>query len=128
MTSLDISATRTSGGKLAKVPSCCATRTSLERMEMAMPTHIDQPASSGVNSSWVSRWELSKTAEATAGRANKRAQARRMQKDAVGDAEGRNKCRERRAYQEFLGSDRGDQDWFEGSLLAFADNGEGREC
>jgi hypothetical protein len=44
----DISATMASGGRLASVPSCCATRTSLDRDEIAIPTQIDQPARSGV--------------------------------------------------------------------------------
>jgi len=35
------------------MPSCCATRTSLDLAEIAMPTQIDQPARRGVKSSWA---------------------------------------------------------------------------
>ena len=44
-------ATMATGGRLAKIASCWAARTSLMRVEMAMPTQIDQPAMSGVKSS-----------------------------------------------------------------------------
>src|SRR6266487_3374054 len=63
----DISATMTSGGRLASTPSCWAARTSADRAEMAMPAQIDQPASNGVKRSWTSRWEPSNTAEAAPG-------------------------------------------------------------
>ena len=51
-----------------------------ERVEMAMPTQIDQAASSGVKSSWTSRWSPSKTAEATAGWAKAATAPRKMPK------------------------------------------------
>src|ERR1700692_3543228 len=39
----DTKATTASGGMLESVPNCCATRTSLARVEMPMPTQIDHP-------------------------------------------------------------------------------------
>ena len=76
----DMRATIASGGRLANMPSCWAARTSAERAEMAMPAQIDQPASSGVKSSWTSRWERSNTAEATTGWAKSAAIPRKMPK------------------------------------------------
>ena len=43
-----------SSGRLARVASCWATRTSLARVEMPIPTQIAQSASSGVNRIWAS--------------------------------------------------------------------------
>ena len=43
----DTRATTASGGMLDSVPNCWATRTSLARDEIPMPTQIDHPASSG---------------------------------------------------------------------------------
>ena len=45
----EINDVRASKGKPARVASCCATRTSLARVEMPMPTQIAQAARSGVN-------------------------------------------------------------------------------
>ncbi len=47
-----------------------------------MPTQIDQPASSGVKSSWASMSEPRMTAEATAGSAKSSTQARKKPKTA----------------------------------------------
>ena len=73
----DMRAARASGGRLAKVDSCWATRTSLERADMAMPTQIDQPASREVNSSWTRRCEESKITEVTTGWAKAAASTRK---------------------------------------------------
>ena len=75
-----IRATIASGGRLANTLSCWATRISLERAEIAIPTQIDQPASNGVNSSWTSTCEPAKTAESMPGWANRAVAARKIPK------------------------------------------------
>ena len=77
MTPKDMSPARISGGKLANVASCWATRTCDARVEMAMPASIDQPASRCVKSSGTSTWEVSNTAEATTGSAKRATAAKK---------------------------------------------------
>src|SRR5215218_10349426 len=60
-------AATTAAGRLASVPSCCATRKSPALVEIATPIQIDQPASSGVKSSWASRSGPRRRADATVG-------------------------------------------------------------
>ena len=40
-------------GRLARTLSCCATRTSLTRVEIAIPSQTDHPAINGVNITWT---------------------------------------------------------------------------
>src|SRR5580704_6855709 len=47
----DIKSGSIRAGRLARVPSCCATRTSDDRAEIAVPTHTDHMASKGAKSS-----------------------------------------------------------------------------
>ena len=68
----DTRAVTARGGRLASVPSCCATRTSLDRAEIAVPTPIDQKASSGANSAWARMCEPSVRVAATVGLAAKK--------------------------------------------------------
>jgi len=72
MTRNKISDVRASGGRLARVPSCWAARTSVDRAEIAVPTQIDQPASSGANKSWARNQAGCQTVVTTAWLAPKR--------------------------------------------------------
>ena len=69
---------RPTGGKLASVPSCWATRTSLALTEIAMPTTMAQPANRGAKRNRArSTGPWWNTAEATTGLANSRTAARK---------------------------------------------------
>jgi len=70
MTFSAIRTIKTTAGRLARRPSCCATLASLDLAEIAMPTHIDQVASSGVKITWASRSGPWINADATPGCAN----------------------------------------------------------
>ncbi len=61
-----MSAATATVGRLATVPSCCAVRGSLDRVEMAMPIQIDKPATSGVKTSWARISGTCRSASATA--------------------------------------------------------------
>ena len=58
------------------MPSCWATRISVARVEIATPSQIDQPASSGVKISWASRSMPRSSDGATPGRAKSSTQAK----------------------------------------------------
>ncbi len=67
-----------SSGRPARVASCWATRTSLARVEMPMPTQIDQSARSGVKRIWASSCGGWKTTLLTTWAAPKRTLIRTM--------------------------------------------------
>ncbi len=123
----DMRATMATGGRLAKTESCWAARTSLMRVEMAMPAQIDQPATSGVKSSWTRRWSRSKTAEATAGWAKSCGGGEEDPEDHIGDGEGGEERGQGLADEELFSMDGGGEDRFEGALLALADDRVGGE-
>ena len=114
------------GGRLASMPSCWATRTSLERAEIAMPTQIDQPASSGVNTSWASRSGPCSSAEATAGGRTARPRRGRSRRR-VGDRNRRDEGGQGLAQQQLLAADGVDEQRLEGALLPLADHRVGGE-
>ena len=74
-----------SSGRLATVASCWATRTSLARVEMPMPTQIDQSARSGVKRIWASSCGGWKTTLLTTWAAPKRTRDQDDDVDRVGD-------------------------------------------
>ncbi len=71
MTPKPISEATASGGRLTRVPSCWATRTSVTRDEIAIPAQMDQPASSGVNTTCGRIREVLNTSPATSWCANR---------------------------------------------------------
>ena len=89
------------------VLSCWATRTSLDRVEIAMPTQIDQAASSGVKSNWATMsgaLEDRRRDRRLRRRARRPGEERRV--DHVGDDDRRDERRQRLAEQELLAADR----------------------
>ena len=114
-------------GRLASTPSCWATRTSLDRVEIAMPTQIDQPASSGVKTSWASRSGPRISADATPGWAKSSTQGQEEGVDRVRDRHRRDEGRQRLAEQELLAADRRREHRLERALLALADDRVGGE-
>src|SRR5580704_5626255 len=62
----DMSAATATGGRLARMLSCWATRVSVALAEMARPTQIAQAASSGMKTSSAGNWGACSTAVATA--------------------------------------------------------------
>ena len=120
----DTKATTASGGTLESVPNCCATRTSLARVEMPMPTQIDQLARSGAK-----RISATICGPCRKGRHHLRVAREEAGadlddgEDDIGDADRGNNDTERLAEQQLLAAQRGGQQGFEGALLALADHG-----
>ena len=109
---------------LESVPSCWATRTSLARVEMPMPTQIDHPARSGAKRISARIWgpcpragDHSRVAGEEAGTDLDDSE------EHIGDADRRNNDAERLAEEQLLAAQRGGQQGFEGALLALADHG-----
>ena len=106
--------------------NCWATRTSVERVEIAIPIQIAQPASSGVNNSWTSTCVPPSIAEAIAGWANRRRSGEEDPEHHVGDRERRNSTASALPSRNSRGG-RGGQHRLERALLAFADDRVGGE-
>ena len=117
-----MSVVTTTDGRLASMPSCCATRMSLDRAEIAMPTQIDQPARSGVKSSWARRSGPRRSADATAGLREQLDAGEEEGVDRVRDRERRDEGRQRLAQQELLATDRRREHRLERALLTLADH------
>ena len=67
MTWNDMSEVSATGGRLARTLSCCATRVSDVRAEIARPAQIAQAASSGMKTTAAGNWGAFHTALATSG-------------------------------------------------------------
>jgi hypothetical protein len=68
------------GGRFATTLSCWAARTSEERALTAIPTQIDQPASNGLNPTWIGMCDAAKIADSIPGWARSAAMRRKSPK------------------------------------------------
>ena len=123
----DISNGSTRAGRLARVPSCWATRTSDDRAEIAVPTHTDHMANSGANSSSAKNHDGCHTSWATMLDAPSRMATTKMMKKRYATPDGRDGGRQRLTEEELLSRDRRREQWFEGALVTLSDHRVGRD-
>ena len=122
MTWKETSAVKASRGSPASVASCWATRTSLDRVEMPMPTQIDQSASSGMKSSWArscGAWKIDAADDGGGGEVDTEQDD---EVERVGEPDGGDEGGQGLSEQQLGAADGGGQDRFEGSLVALADD------